>query len=94
LDRSKVEGYGRSREVYQGDGGQGQGQTWRFRRRVGPVFQFDPSEIIPKFQQLKEVTEKHRAEAERVVKEAFKEILGMLRRKMGEAQKLVEKAAK
>ena len=27
-------------KVYQGDGGQGQGQTWRFRRRVGPVFQF------------------------------------------------------
>jgi hypothetical protein len=39
------------------------------------------SEIIPKFQQLKEVTEKHE-EAERLVKEAFKEILDVLRRKV------------
>jgi hypothetical protein len=31
------------------------------------------SEIIPKFRQLKEVTEKH-GEGERLVKEAFKEI--------------------
>jgi len=34
------------------------------------------SEIIPKFQQLKEVTQKHGEEAERPVKKAFKEILG------------------
>ena len=34
------------------------------------------SEIIPKFQQPKEVTEKHGEEAERLFKEAFKEILG------------------
>jgi hypothetical protein len=32
------------------------------------------SEIIPKFRQLKEATEKHGEGAERLVKEAFKEI--------------------
>jgi ElaB/YqjD/DUF883 family membrane-anchored ribosome-binding protein len=52
------------------------------------------SEIIPKFQQLKEVTEKHGEEAETLVKEAFNEILDVLCRKVEEAQKLVEKATK
>jgi hypothetical protein len=39
---AKVGGHERSQEVYQGDGGQGQGQAWQLRRRVGLVFQFDP----------------------------------------------------
>jgi gas vesicle protein len=52
------------------------------------------SEIIPKCQQLKELTEKHGEEAERLVKEAFKEIQEVLRRKVEEAQELVEKATK
>jgi gas vesicle protein len=49
------------------------------------------SEIIPKFQQLQEITEKHGEEAEKLVKDTFKEIGEVLRKKEEEAKRLAEK---
>ena len=62
----------------------GKGKLGGFGGGLDQYFNSIPggSEIIPKFRWLKEVTEKHGEEAERLVKEAFKEILDMLRRKV------------
>jgi gas vesicle protein len=49
------------------------------------------SEIMPKFEQLQEIAEKHGDEVQKLVKETFKEIQEVLNRKLEEAQKLAEK---
>jgi hypothetical protein len=74
----------------------GKGELGGFGGGLGQYFNLIPggSEIILKFQQLKGVTEKHWEEAERLAKEAFKEIQEVLRWKVEEAQKWAEKATK
>jgi hypothetical protein len=74
----------------------GKGKLSRFGGGLDQYFNLilGGSEIVPKFRQLKEVTEKHGKEAERLVKETFKWILDVLPRKVEKALKLVEKATK
>ena len=50
------------------------------------------SEIIPKLTQLQKTTQEHGEEAEKIAKDTFKEIQEVLRRKIGEAEELVQKA--
>ena len=52
------------------------------------------SEIMPKLQQLQEISQKHGEEAEKLVKDAFKEIQDVLSKKVDEGQKLADKAKK
>ena len=49
-------------------------------------------EIIPKLTQLQKITQEHGEEAEKIAKDTFKEIQEVLQRKVGEAEKLVQKA--
>ncbi|MCJ1485458.1 hypothetical protein MMC06_005632 [Schaereria dolodes] len=51
-------------------------------------------QILPKISQLQEIAQKHGKEAEKLSKETFEEIQQVLQRKVGEAQKLAEKAEK
>lgn len=50
------------------------------------------SEIMPKIQQLQELAQKHGDEAEKLAKDAFKEIQDILSKKVDEGQKLADKA--
>lgn len=50
--------------------------------------------IVPKMSQLQSLAQEHGEEAEKIVKDAFEEIQDVLQRKVGEAQKLAEKAKK
>ena len=50
--------------------------------------------IVPKISQLQTIAQEHGEEAEKIVKDAFDEIGDVLQRKVGEAQKLAEKAKK
>jgi len=52
------------------------------------------SEIMPKLQQLQELAQKHGDEAEKLAKDAFKEIQDVLSKKVDEGQKLADKAKK
>ena len=49
-------------------------------------------EIIPKLTQLQKMTQEHGEEAEKIAKDTFKEIQGVLQRKIGEAEQLAHKA--
>ena len=49
-------------------------------------------EIIPKLTQLQKITQEHGEEAEKIAKDTFREIQEVLRRKVGEAEELVQKA--
>jgi gas vesicle protein len=49
-------------------------------------------QILPKFQQLQQVAEKHGDEAQRILKEAVSEISEVLKKKGDEATKLADKA--
>ena len=51
-------------------------------------------EIIPKLTQLQEIAQEHGEEAEKLVKDAFKEIQEVLQKKVREAEELVQKAKK
>jgi gas vesicle protein len=51
-------------------------------------------EIMPKFQQLQVIAEKRGDEAQKLVKDGFKEIQEVLSRKVEEGQKLADKAGK
>lgn len=50
--------------------------------------------IVPKISQLQHLAQEHGEEAEKIVKDAFEEIQDVLQRKVGEAQKLADKARK
>ena len=50
------------------------------------------SEIVPKLQQLQELSQKHGKDAERLVKEATEDIQKILKEKTAEGQKIAEKA--
>jgi len=50
------------------------------------------SEIMPKLQQLQELSQKHGKDAERLMKEATDDIKKILQEKSNEAQKIAEKA--
>ena len=52
------------------------------------------SEIMPKLQQLQEIAQKHGDEAEKLAKDAFKEIQDVLSKKIEEGQNLADKAKK
>ena len=49
-------------------------------------------EIVPKLTQLQKITQEHGEEAEKIAKDTFREIQEVLRRKVGEAEELVQKA--
>ncbi|MCJ1257739.1 hypothetical protein MMC24_005565 [Lignoscripta atroalba] len=51
-------------------------------------------QILPKLSQLQQIAQKHGKEAEKISKETFEEIQHVLSKKVGEAQKLAEKAEK
>ena len=51
-------------------------------------------EIIPKLTQLQQIAQEHGEEAEKIAKDTFKEIQEVLQRKVGEAEKLAQKAKK
>ena len=50
--------------------------------------------IVPKMSQLQQIAQEHGEEAEKIAKETFEEIQEVLQRKVGEAQKLADKAKK
>ncbi|KAI9738987.1 MAG: hypothetical protein M1818_005301 [Claussenomyces sp. TS43310] len=52
------------------------------------------SEIIPKLQKLQEVAKKHGDDAERLMKETYKEVSDVLQKKTAEAEKLADSAKK
>lgn len=52
------------------------------------------SEIVPKLQKLQEVAKKHGDEAEKIVKDTYKEISDILSKKADEVEGLAEKAKK
>jgi gas vesicle protein len=84
-DTSQLEDF-ITQTVQRGESNSGQG--------LGQYLNMIPggSEIMPKLEQLQEITEKHGEEAEKLVKDAFKEIGEVLRKKVEEAKKLAEKA--
>lgn len=51
-------------------------------------------EIIPKLSQLSEIAQKHGDEAKRIAEETYEEISEVLKRKVGEAEKVANKAKK
>ena len=52
------------------------------------------SDIIPKLTQLQQIAQEHGEEAENIVKDTFKEIQEVLRKKIGEVEELAQKAKK
>ncbi|MCJ1454416.1 hypothetical protein MMC28_004769 [Mycoblastus sanguinarius] len=52
------------------------------------------NEIIPKLTQMQQIAQQHGEEAEKIAKDTFQEIEEVLRRRVGEAQELAEKAEK
>jgi len=52
------------------------------------------SEILPKLQKLQEVANKHGDEAEKILKGAYQDIQDVLQKRIGEVEKLGEKAKK
>ena len=52
------------------------------------------SEILPKLTQLQQIAQEHGEEAEDIVKDTFKEIQEVLRKKIGEVEELAQKAKK
>jgi hypothetical protein len=52
------------------------------------------SEIFPKLQKLQEVAKKHGDEAEKIMKGAYEDVQKVLEKRIGEAEKLGEKAKK
>jgi hypothetical protein len=52
------------------------------------------SEVVPTLKQLQEFAEKHGDEAQKLMKDAFKEVQDVLTRKVEEAKKLMDKASK
>ena len=51
-------------------------------------------DIIPKLTQLRKIAQEHGEEAEKLVKDTFKEIQGVLQKRVGEAEELAQKAEK
>ena len=52
------------------------------------------AEILPKLQEIKDFTEQHKEEGEKLLKETIEELKGVLEKKAGKAQELVDSAKK
>lgn len=74
------------KEAGQGSGGGGGGLEKYFNMVPGG------SDIFPKLEQLQQMAQEHGQEAEKIVKDTFKDIQDVLERKTGEAEELVQKA--
>lgn len=89
-DTSSIESYVKSAvDKAKEQGGSAMGGLDQYMKMIPGADQ-----VVPKLTQLQEIAQKHGKEAESLMKETIQEIQQVLQRRVGEAEKLAEKAEK